>query len=194
MSLSTLYTATNVSYDRKGTINGCGTMQGGASDGQYLYYICTTDNASRLRIVKVTPDGKIVNQSKKFTRGQLGHGNDVAYNSKLKLLVVSVWDEPNGGNKVKFIDPNTYEIKKTMATNDGSSTSRLCYDATTSQYVIGGKVYDEGFKYTGKRVFTESNVDNDTNTTVSSRVLNQSIECNAAYVYVLRSVMVPLRS
>lgn len=178
-----------LTYETVGYIKGCGTMQGGASDGQYLYYICATDGASRLRIVKVTPDGKIVNQSNKFTRGQLGHGNDIAYNNKLNLLVVSVWDEPDGGSKVKFIDPNTYEIKKTMSTNDDSSTSRLCYNAATSQYVIGGKVYDEDFKYTGKRVFTPASVDEDTDTKKSGKVLNQGIECDASYIYVLRSVI-----
>ncbi|TAH32904.1 hypothetical protein EYC58_01990 [Candidatus Saccharibacteria bacterium] len=176
----------NIPYTLKGTINGCGTMQGGASDGQYLYYICVTDNDSRLRIVKVTPDGSIVNQSKKFTRGQLGHGNDMTYNSKLKLLVVGTWDK-GGGKSVKFIDPNTYEIKKTMSTNDGSSTSNICYNSTTDQYVLGGKIYDANFKYSGKRLYTPSGVDDDANTT-EGKVLNQGIECDASYIYVMRVV------
>lgn len=176
----------NVSYTIKGTINGCGTMQGGASDGQYLYYICVTDNDSRLRIVKTTPDGNILNQSKKFTRGQLGHGNDMTYNSKLKLLVVGTWDK-GGGKSVKFIDPNTYEIKKTMSTNDGSSTTNICYNSTTDQYVLGGKIYDANLKYTGKRLYTPDGVDDDANTT-EGKILNQGIECNASYIYVMRVV------
>lgn len=180
-------TQTNVSYVRKGTINGCGTMQGGASDGQYLYFICVTNNDSRLRIVKVTPDGTIVNQSKNFTRGQLGHGNDITYNSKLKLLVVSTWDEGRGGNTAKLIDPNTYEIKKSVSTNDNVGLTNICYNATTDQYVVSGKIYDGNLKYTGKRLYTPAGVDDDANTT-EGKVLNQGIECNASYIYVMRVV------
>lgn len=177
----------NVTYTRKGTINGCGTMQGGASDGQYLYFICVTNNDSRLRIVKVTPDGKIVNQSKNFTRGQLGHGNDITYNSKLKLLVVSTWDEGRGGNTAKLIDPTTYEIKKSVSTNDNVGLTNICYNATTDQYVVSGKIYDGDLKYTGKRLYTPSGVDDDANTT-QGKVLNQGIECNSSYIYVMRVV------
>lgn len=175
----------NIDYTLRGTINDCGIMQGGATDGQYLYYICATDNSSRLHIVKVTPEGTIVNRSKNFTRKQLGHANDMTYNSNLGLLVVSTWDY--GGNGVKFIDPATYEIKKSMSTSDGSSTSNLCYNNTTNQYVVGGKVYDEDFKYTGKRLFTPAGVDDDANTT-TGKVLNQGVECNSSYIYVMRVV------
>lgn len=178
---------TNVTYTLKGTINGCGTMQGGASDGQYLYFICVTNNDSRLRIVKVTTDGTVINQSKKFTRGQLGHGNDMTYNSKLGVLVVSTWDNPGGGNSVKLIDPNTYEIKKTVSTNDNVALTNICYNATTDQYVVSGKIYDGNLKYTGKRLYTPSGVDDDANTT-QGKVLNQGIECNASYIYVMRVV------
>lgn len=185
-SAANAVTSQTVTYSKAGLVKNCGTMQGGASDGEFLYFACVTDASSKIRIVKVTTSGQIVARSSVFPRSKLGHANDITYNSKLNLLVVSTWDT-GGGSTVAFIDPSTFELKSTGRTNDGSSTSNICYNGTTDEYVIGGKIYDSNFKYTNKRIFTPSGVDEDANTT-EGKVLNQGIECDSKYIYVMRVV------
>lgn len=178
-------TVQDVTYTTAGHINGCGIMQGGATDGQYLYFACASADSSKIRIVKVTTSGEIIKRSDAFSRSKLGHANDMTYNSKLGLLVVSTWD--HGGGSLALIDPTDFSLKGTKHTNDGQSTSNICYNASTDQYVIGGKIYNSDFKYQNKRLFTPAGVDDDANTT-EGKVLNQGIECNSQYIYVMRVV------
>lgn len=180
----------DVSYSIAGTVKNCGVMQGGATDQQFLYFACVKNG--QIRIVKYTPDGVEVARSGTFSRGELGHINDMTYNSKLRLLVVSVWDLGGGANedKVKLMDPNTFEIKGSMKTSDGrGSTSNLCYNAATDQYLVGGRIYDADFKFI-KRIYSPSQVDSALGIRDSDEVYNQGIECNASRIYIMRAFKV----
>ena len=173
-------------YTLKGTINNCGTMQGGASDGQFLYYTCARNN--KITIVKMTTDGKVVTRSKTFSRSQLGHANDMTYNSRLQRLVVSAWDTSGGGNKVRLVDPNSFEITGTLSTSNGNSTSNICYNATTDQYLISGRIYDSKLNALD-RIYTQDGVDEDADLS-EGKILNQGIECDANLIYVMRVVAI----
>lgn len=177
----------DIPYTIAGRINGCGTMQGGTADGQYLYFVCVSDDHNKMKIVKVTPSGQIVDTSKTYTRNQLGHANGITYNEKLKLLVVGSWDY--GGNDIQFIDPTTWDIKesKKAKTSDGQATSNICYNASTDQYVVSGKLYNADFKYQNKKLYTPAGVDEDLGTT-EGKILNQGIACDSSYIYVMRIV------
>lgn len=180
----------DVSYTVAGRINGCGTMQGGTTDGQFLYFACASPDKSKVRIVKSTTDGQVVATSSGFPRRKVGHVNDMAYNSNLKLLVIGAMDfgaNPSNDNLLQFVDPNTFEIKYSKRIPNGQTTSNICYNQSTDQYVIGGKLYSSDLEYQNKKLFTASGVDQDAGTTEGT-VLNQGVECDSKYIYVMRVV------
>jgi hypothetical protein len=180
----------DVSYTIAGRVNGCGIMQGGTTDGQFLYFACSTPDKSKVRIVKSTTSGQVINSSTGFARRKVGHVNDMTYNTKLKLLVLGGIDwgaNPGNDNLLNFVDPTTYELKYSKRISNGQSTSNLCYNSTTDQYVIGGKLYDSDLKYQNKVLFTPNGVDQDAGTT-DGTVLNQGVECDSKYIYVMRVV------
>lgn len=182
-------TKTEISFSVAGTVNGCGTMQGGATDQKYLYFACEKDG--RITIHKYTTDGVEVTKSNPFTRGELGHANDMTYNAKRGLLVVSIWDTGGGAikDKVKLVDPNTFEVKGTMETSDNGSTSNICYNESLDQYLSNGRIYDADLKFQ-KRIYTTSQVDSDLGTRGQDDILNQGIECNASRIYIMRVVSI----
>lgn len=190
------------SYKKSGVIVGCGTMQGGTTDGTYLYYLCRHPSRNgEVNIVKYTTSGKKVATSSAFSRKQLGHANDMTYNKKLNLLVVSAWDDTEKGNngitnKVRLIDPSSFKIKSTKTLGSyldskgktkKSSSSNICYEATRDVYVSHGKIYDATFKYV-KTIYSDSAVSSDLGITKEKDVLSQGIDCDSSYVYVIRVV------
>ena len=183
---SALVDIVNLPYTKGLVIKNCGTMQGGASDGTNLYVACASPSKSTVRILKLDANGKeLANES--YSRSEIGHANDMAYNSKLKVLVVPTWDtDGSGEDKAKLLDPDTLKVKDTVKTSDGGGLSNICYNAAADQYVAGGRVYDGSFNYV-KRIYTNEDVDKDTRlTSPSGTVLNQGIDCDSQYIYVMR--------
>jgi hypothetical protein len=181
-----------VSYGAPNMVNGCGTMQGGTTDGTYLYFICVNDGGSTMRIVKYATSGEKVAESGVLTRKQLGHANDLTYNSKLNLLVATAWDNNKKGNNgirsaVRFIDPSTFAIQYTKSLSDKESVSNICYNPATDQYVSNGRLYDSNLNYL-KKIYNVDTVDKNIGISSEKSVLRQGIGCDSSYIYVLRVV------
>ncbi len=192
-----------VGFQQAGTVNDCGTMQGGATDGEYIYFACTkwVSDKEQTKIFKYTVAGEKVMESSPFPRSKIGHANDMTYNANTKKLVVSIWDKSTTGtsgvkDKLMIVDPVTLVSERIVTTSDHTSTSNVCYNAASDQYVINGRLYDSNFVYQ-KMLFD--------NTTVNTRlgisgelgikydgkstiILNQGTECDASYIYVMRVV------
>lgn len=177
-----------VTFSIAGYVKGCGVMQGGATDGKYLYYACTATDWKSTKIVKVSLDGTTVAESGKFTKADFGHANDMTYNSKLGLLVLGAWEEDGDRQKVQFIDPSTLTIKYTkhLEGNDRRSNA-ICYNAATDQYSVVGDIFDANLQYQNKTLFSQNDIDNDTGET-AGKVKNQGIECDSSYIYTMRVV------
>lgn len=87
-------------------------MQGGATDGQYLYYCMENQSLSAHEsyIYKIDPEtGRVVKRSASL---QLDHSNDMTYNAKLRQLLV-VHNAPNR-KYVTFVDIDTLQKVKTI--------------------------------------------------------------------------------
>lgn len=163
--------------------------QGGVTDGSYWYVIGqnrTANDQNVATIVKSKLWSNKVTASKTYKpRGDksnlLGHGNDIAWDSKRKRLLVPAWDndnstpEPNQSKTARIIDPKTLEVVGNQAL-PGSATS-LCYDPANDRYIGGSGlsklwIADGEFKQTGGGE-------------VGLEGTSQGIDCDANYVYVL---------
>lgn len=111
----------------------CGgnALQGGIKVGQYLYtaYVNSSTNASGW-IVKYDMEG---NEIARTAELNLGHANDIAYNSKLDRLVLAHCAPV--GNQVSIIDHGTLTIEQTYYISQ--SIYCIDYNATQDQYVVG---------------------------------------------------------
>jgi len=192
---------TMVKYTKLGTVTNCGTMQGGTTDGTYMYFACAYSNGKTIKIVKYTLDGKKVAESKSFKRADLGHANDMTFNKNLNMLIVAAWDESGKGStkikdQVKIIDPSTFVVKGTKVLSDHTSVSNICYNDVTNQYVSNGRLYDNNFVYLkdiydNSAVNKEIGIDKETSVTYKGKkteILNQGITCDSSYIYIMRVV------
>lgn len=189
-----------VKYEKVATVNDCGTMQGGTSDGTSLYFACVDAGGKTMRIVKYTAAGKKIGESEKFTRkdtakgsdDSLGHANDMTYNKRLNVLVITAWDNNKKGSsgvidEVRFVDPSSLKLTGSAALSDGQSVSNICYNDSTDQYVSNGRLYDNNFQYI-KTVYDVKKVDKDITISGEKSILRQGITCDSSYIYVLRVV------
>lgn len=181
-----------ISYEKVAMITDCGTMQGGTTDGTYLFFVCVNPGNKTMKIVKYTTAGEKIGESPAFTRDELGHANDMTYNKNLNLLVVSAWDKSEKGSngiidKVKLLDPTTFAITSTKTLSDHESASNICYNDATDQYVSNGRLYDSNFKLV-KTLYSVDKVDKDISISGEKTVLRQGILCDSSYIYVLRVV------
>lgn len=174
------------------TENACVTMQGGASDGTYFYFTCrlTSDDKNHY-IYKYTLDGKKVKRSAKFTGGKLGHANDMTYNSNLKKLVVV---HQNTEGKFILVDPETLDPGTAQTVNNvdtGRESSKICYRASTNQYLINSKLFSgDDFSYQETVPNTKFadisralEVPEDSST---EQVAGQGFECDESNIYNMR--------
>lgn len=155
----------------------CPVTQGSATDGTYVYVACNYDENSKTRLVKLKLDGTEV--MRKDLGGKLGHANDMTYNSKRKLLVVTLWDFSKDNGKVALVSPDDLSIIGD-AKADSGSWSNLCYSAAKGQYVSNGVAFDEDFKKV-KRLF-----DNNVMDKYASGGTNQGMTCDESYIYTMR--------
>ncbi len=155
----------------------CPVTQGSASDGTYVYVACNYDDNTKTQLVKLKLDGTEV--MRKDMSGKLGHANDMTYNSKRKLLVVTLWNFSKDNGKVALVSPDDFSIIGD-AKADSGSWSNLCYSAAKGQYVSNGVVFDEDFKKV-KTLFNNSIMDK-----YANGGTNQGMTCDESYIYTMR--------
>lgn len=191
-------TITSVSYTTFISSLDCGLMEGGTSDGRYLYSACITDknNVGDHKIVKVLKidlaTKRIIKTANFYresiagnNRSGIGHANDMAYNTRSGKLIIAAWD---GGksNKILIVNPDTLVVESRKALDSkGGNSSSLCYDSAANQYLAQGIVYDNNFKYV-KKIYTEKQVLKDLGMARSSiSPVDQGIECIGSRIYVM---------
>lgn len=155
----------------------CPVVQGSTSDGTYVYVACNYDENSKTKLVKLRLDGTEI--MRKDMRGQLGHANDMAYNSKRKLLIVTLWDFSKDNGKLALLSPDDFSIVDYVQADSGS-WSNLCYSAAKGQYVSNGVAFDENFKKV-KTLFKSSVMDK-----YAKGGTNQGMACDESYIYTMR--------
>lgn len=95
-----------IASGQKTNTSGYSVMQGGCTDGTYMYFVMENQKNSRCKIAKVRrSDGKVVKVS---TSKNIGHGNGMTYNSKKKELIV-IHNKPNK-MRITRINPSTLKI------------------------------------------------------------------------------------
>ncbi len=114
------------------------TAQGAATDGEYIYFIIRMSDDSNCIIVKTDIEGNEIQVSEPL---DLGHGNDMTYNSKTGYLVVchstSKKNTANGngnGRRISFVDKNTLEVVHTVKNLVPYSICGIDYDAVNDCY------------------------------------------------------------
>ncbi len=153
-------------------------MQGGASDGKYLYFLLNdgdSTDASMSKIIKVDPETMqtVASNSGLAVR----HANDMTYDSVNKRLVVS-WCNVDS-TKVSFINPETLAITAIKTTAQGHYAIAYCEE--TDKYVVGNSggydfsVLNSNFRYPEKY------------TGVETGYVKQGMECDANYIYFIQS-------
>jgi DNA-binding beta-propeller fold protein YncE len=82
------------------------TLQGGCSDGEYVYFALYNRKKEKCKIAKFDlATGEKIKVSKVLS---ISHGNDLTYNSAQDILVAV--HSSNNGRKVSLIDPETLKI------------------------------------------------------------------------------------
>lgn len=171
-------------------LTGQKVMQGGVTDGTYWYTIgrTKTDGQNTTTIVKSELWTDTVTQSKTYKpRGEktnlLGHGNDIAYDSVNKRLIVPAWDnddsvmEPDQAKTARIVDPETLEV--TGDQKLPGSASAICYDPSQDRYIGGSGM---GTLWTADAEFNELSSGDS-----GFDGIGQGIDCDGDYVYVLRT-------
>lgn len=160
-------------------VDGYTVMQGGCTDGKYMYLILENQNYEengvkglRNLLFKVDMSTwEIVKQSESL---ELDHGNGMTYNSKTNQLIVV--HNKNRTNDISFVDPDTLEITGYKTLSRG--LNGITYNAARDCYVIGisGK-YDFAILNSD---FEEISYHKGSETGLG----NQSIDCDNNYIYV----------
>lgn len=147
-------------------------MQGGCSDGTYMYLILENNEEATDIITKVDMSTwEIVKQSEALP---LHHGNGMGYNSKTNKLFVS--HNTGAVKDVSIVNPDTLKIEKTFSLEYG--IYGIAYNEKRDCYVIGLSglsafaVLDSNFVELG---YYEGN---------DLDLANQSVSCDDNYIYV----------
>ena len=147
-------------------------MQGGCSDGRYMYLILENNQKDMDIIFKVDmKTWEIVKQSEPLP---LHHGNGMGYNSKENVLIVS--HNTGAPKDISLINPETLEIIETKSLKYG--IYGICYNPEKDWYVVGISgssafaILDTEFVelgyYDGHQI----------------GLANQSISCDSKYIYI----------
>lgn len=163
---------TDGNYFQLGNVGDHTVMQGGCSDGTYMYLILENNKEKTDIIFKVDMSTwEIVKQSEPLP---LHHGNGMGYNSKTNEILVS--HNTGAPKDVSIIDPETLTIKKTFSLDYG--IYGIAYNEKRDCYVIGLSglsafaVLDSNFVELG---YYEGH---------SIGLANQSVSCDDDYIYV----------
>lgn len=147
-------------------------MQGGCSDGTYMYLVLENNKEKTDIISKVDMSTwEIVKQSEVLP---LHHGNGMGYNSKTNELYVS--HNTGAPKKVSIIDPESLTIKETFELP--YDIYGIAYNEKRDCYVIG---------ISGKSAFAVLNTDFVELAYYEGhdlKLANQSVSCDDDYIYV----------
>jgi endonuclease/exonuclease/phosphatase family metal-dependent hydrolase len=182
---------TDVTYEKVGSISDCGVIQGGTTDGQYVYSACVNNSShSNTVIVKTDLSGKKILSSSNFSRKAVGHANAMAYNSKAGKLVLTMWDDDSAGNngitdQVRIISPSTLKSEGTQTLGKTANVTNICYNPSTDQFIANGKLYDSNYKYI-RTIFSGGDGKFNSDSQMSGDTAGQGIGCDNSHVYVIR--------
>lgn len=159
--------------------------QGGCTDGKYFYIVLENQkvdgeggyhkNSHFSKIFKL--DVKTLELVQVSEPLPIDHGNDLTYNSRKGLLVVS-HNQPNF-KYLSFINPETLEIVETVKDN-ALMMYAVAYHAKTDRYAVGiSNGYDLGV-LDGELKFL-NRYDG-----VNTGYIKQGIDCDDNYIYFLQ--------
>lgn len=163
------------------------TMQGGTSDGTYLYFAYENPVGGGT-IAKFDLNGTFVKGSGVYSVAALGHANALTYDSRRHRLVMPTFrlDGNNivNGAKLAYIDPKTLQVTQYITVQPKATISNICYNPATDQFAANGRLYDSGFTLIHKNLYNYG-------TTLLKKYddedsFGQGIACNSRYIYVIR--------
>lgn len=160
----------NIEKDAK--LDKSATVQGACTDGEYAYFAVNRGSTKILKYNVSTWKLK-----KKSSSLNLGHANDMTYNSRKDLIIVAN-NEPDH-KKLTFIDPDTLTV--TGHKKIKLKIYSISYNESRNQYVVGISgtynfaILDSNFKVVKK--FKG----------VNTGYLRQGGDCDDNYVYFAQS-------
>lgn len=167
-SVSNLY-SNSPSFYRFATDSG--TMQGGCTDGTYIYYIITSAN----KLVKLNiADGTKTTVT--YESGLYGHGNDMTYNPNTDKLYIVTMES----GVIRQVNPSTLadegEIVPLDADGNIVTSSGLAYDRTNDRYILSSgdryTIFDSSWTFI--KTFTLA---------AGSRWTYQGLETDGTYIF-----------
>lgn len=153
--------------------SGYATAQGACTDGKYAYFALDKDGSVTL----LKYNANTWNLKKKRSNLNLGHANDMTYNSKKDVIVVS--NNKPDYNIISFVDPDTLQIKSTKKIK--YKIYSICYNEKRDQYIVGISgtydfaILDSNFKKVKRYKGYESGY------------LRQGADCDNNYIYFSQS-------
>ena len=155
-------------------IGDCYVLQGGGTDGKYLYLAKVTyavNGKQDGHIVKIDPDSGEVLQI--GPRVAIDHANDITYNEKIDKLLV-VHNAPHY-NWVSVIDPVTLDVTEVKQLD--RPIFCMAYNAKRDCYIVG-KSGGQHFAMLDSEFKTIREY-----TAVHTRYTTQGMECDDDYIY-----------
>ncbi len=158
-------------------------MQGGCTDGKYVYLILNDPNGRMdgdewvplSLLFKVDMDGwEIVKTSEPL---EVDHANSITYNAKLGQLILAHGESHGKGapNDISFLDPDSLEILDRRSLEQ--KIYAISYCEARDQYVVG-------IQGTPDLAVLDAEFD-ETDYFEGHKVLgNQNIDCDEKYIYV----------
>ncbi len=162
------------------------TMQGGTTDGKYIYLAFENPKGGGY-IAKYDLDGNLVKTSAHFTPKQVGHANAMTYDSVRNRVILAVY-QPDGNKvlnrgKVTHFNPDTLNITISRFVTPEAAVSNICYSAATNQYISNGKLYDASLKLVKEDLYSYGKY---TKQYGDKKSAGQGISCDANNIYVIR--------
>lgn len=148
------------------------TAQGSCTDGKYAYFAVNDGNTTLLKYDVNTWELK-----KKSNNIDLGHANDMTYNSKENVIVVA--NNAPDYNIISFVDPDTLKVIKTKKIK--FKIYSIAYNEKYDRYVVGISgtydfaILDSSFKKLKRCTGYESGY------------LRQGADCDDNYLYFAQS-------
>jgi hypothetical protein len=178
MTVSQVFEFTDKNYKNSSGTNMVG-LQGGCSDGTYVYALKTDEQADSVRetrVVKIDP--KTWKQVAVSEPIKVGHANDLTYNPKTGLLYAV-----HMGGPYTTIDPSTLTVVETLNLNKGFFG--IAYDAINDRYVLAKAAQAQYnftlMTYNGNLSFASEFP------TVRLGYTAQGIFCDSKYIYYSQS-------
>lgn len=148
-----------------------GTMQGGCTDGTYIYYIMYNLN----KICKYHILSQTI-ETRTYSSGLYGHANSLTYNPNTNKIYVTVMDE---AGHIGVIDPNTLADVDMFVLEDSQGaavqSSGIAYDRKNNCYLItkgaSGYFFNSNFEFISAFTFP------------ATSLTYQGVECDGQHIY-----------